>query len=38
MIIFWRNGFIVDDGFLRRFDDFVNELFLDVRDIFLFGM
>lgn len=29
-IIFWRNGFCVDDGPLRRFDDPANASFLEV--------
>ena len=33
-ITFWRNGFTVDDGPLRRLDDPANEPFLDVRDRF----
>jgi len=31
-ITFWRNGFTVDDGPLRRLDDPANEAFLYVSD------
>lgn len=34
-ITFWRNGFTVDDGPLRRLDDPANEPFLDVSGCLL---
>lgn len=34
-ITFWRNGFTVDDGHLRRLDDPANEPFLYVSDCLL---